>query len=479
MFYIYFYGDSSGEENAGVRAVPTSGWNQQLESAVSDIRNKDSGISESGSAFYFSEESSRTESPSVAAASSLEHTSTLVPESRASPSHIDMDPSALPTSNTGKRKGKKSGKKGVPYYPPDHISDSRLLSVTKVLNARLFKWIASLQSVIPEEMNRYAGYEKFLTSRQSPRDYITSEEKQEINSLSGSARKRKTDKVMKECVLRMKEAEQKKRKQLEQLYHSLVHYSPDEATCDGCEFRSLPSVSMEETVTPGTRYFVGNQEKPSLPKDVFISETTTTFEITAIFVTTIGRIDFLSQLLFRWRGFVHLQCITHRKIIVVAYISTTEHLAFRRFIATHFLPDRLTLIEKIFLPRKNPEFPVNSLRNLGISHCVTSHYIVLDMDVWLSESSYDLLKEIPRFVLMQPKTAIILPLFFFDRSQFLDHCSSVYSCLLLSFLVPSVIVRALDFFPKTKQDLTACIANSVCLSSKMGIRTHVLPSVLL
>ena len=47
-------------------------------------------------------------------------------------------------------------------------------------------------------------------------------------------------------------------------------------------------------------------------------------------------------------------------------------------------PSRVRIILYIVLPKEKyfNAFPVNRLRNIGIVNIVTSHYIVLDMDMW-------------------------------------------------------------------------------------------------
>lgn len=48
--------------------------------------------------------------------------------------------------------------------------------------------------------------------------------------------------------------------------------------------------------------------------------------------------------------------------------------------ATHHLPRRLTLL--LFLHTGRTDFPVNLLRNTAIRNVATTHFLVLDMDLW-------------------------------------------------------------------------------------------------
>ena len=56
-------------------------------------------------------------------------------------------------------------------------------------------------------------------------------------------------------------------------------------------------------------------------------------------------------------------------------------------------------------------YPINILRNVGIRHTRTSHFIVLDTDMWISEGSYDTLLQLPSH-LMTADVGIVIPAFF-------------------------------------------------------------------
>lgn len=79
------------------------------------------------------------------------------------------------------------------------------------------------------------------------------------------------------------------------------------------------------------------------------------------------------------------------------------------------------------------QFPINILRNIGIMHVRTSHFAVLDIDMWLSgrkwrcvivspsscemyclsvDQSYETVLKTPPEVTEDPKTVIIIPAFF-------------------------------------------------------------------
>ena len=63
-----------------------------------------------------------------------------------------------------------------------------------------------------------------------------------------------------------------------------------------------------------------------------------------------------------------------------------EENKYLNFIKSHPLPERFVLI--LYLVDKTSEqyyhYPMNYLRNLGISNVMTTHYIVMDMDLHIS-----------------------------------------------------------------------------------------------
>ena len=68
-----------------------------------------------------------------------------------------------------------------------------------------------------------------------------------------------------------------------------------------------------------------------------------------------------------------------------------EEKAIIDYLREHYIPKRLTLLIYLVSPR-NPQyktFPVNMLRNLAIRNVRTSHYMIMDMDMWPTRSDVD------------------------------------------------------------------------------------------
>lgn len=61
-----------------------------------------------------------------------------------------------------------------------------------------------------------------------------------------------------------------------------------------------------------------------------------------------------------------------------------------QYYRTHTYDDRLTTIMYLVDDESDEsiDFPINKLRNLGIRSTHTTHYLVLDMDVWPAGSYY-------------------------------------------------------------------------------------------
>ena len=101
-----------------------------------------------------------------------------------------------------------------------------------------------------------------------------------------------------------------------------------------------------------------------------------------------------------------------------------------QFINNHHLPQRLTTILRTFDMKEKRVFPVNMLRNLGIRNIETTHFQVLDMDLWPTTNSFHEMMKLPPS-LQKGKVAVIFPIFFFDRKAMLNRCSDLKSCSLL------------------------------------------------
>ena len=106
------------------------------------------------------------------------------------------------------------------------------------------------------------------------------------------------------------------------------------------------------------------------------------------------------------------------------HIKEEELSSFESFIAKESMlcENRITLLAYISAIDSfyNENYPINTLRNFGIHHTRSTHYVYLDIDMWPSRSpiisslpveySYEKLKELVD--VCDDTTAVIIPAFF-------------------------------------------------------------------
>lgn len=90
-------------------------------------------------------------------------------------------------------------------------------------------------------------------------------------------------------------------------------------------------------------------------------------------------------------------------------------------------------------------------------------------------NAYNEIISLPETVLSDTKSAVILPIFFYDKTRVLDHCYGLKACAMLYVLLTySLIYRGLNLMPRNKTELKACIYHRLCQARKPNIRTHVM-----
>ena len=95
------------------------------------------------------------------------------------------------------------------------------------------------------------------------------------------------------------------------------------------------------------------------------------------------------------------------------------------------LPERFTVIFYSYSPL-NPfakDFPMNLLRNIGIYAVRTSHFLLLDMDIWVNRDFAREIQRIPPSLLNDPSNLFILPIIFLNKKLVLPQCRSLASCV--------------------------------------------------
>ena len=81
-------------------------------------------------------------------------------------------------------------------------------------------------------------------------------------------------------------------------------------------------------------------------------------------------------------------------MIIVINGRTSDEATIADYIRNTFLPPRLTILLYLMGPQ-NPQranFPVNFLRNFAIRNVETSHFMIMDMDLWPTLNAYQELR---------------------------------------------------------------------------------------
>ena len=158
-------------------------------------------------------------------------------------------------------------------------------------------------------------------------------------------------------------------------------------------------------------------------------------------------------------------CLTHSPIVLVFYLKEEQVNAFDQYLEKaqgDVCSSRIRFVT--YVASKGSFFysnyPINILRNLGIAHVRTSHFICLDMDMWMS-CKKSLRLKLPSSITSSTRTAVVIPAFF--------HTGWKIANGTMEEQVASVRSR----IPFTMSELLSCIRSKQCASSKKGLFTHV------
>lgn len=124
----------------------------------------------------------------------------------------------------------------------------------------------------------------------------------------------------------------------------------------------------------------------------------------------------LPQILSRWSG----------PYVIVISVPKNKQQETVRMLGSIHLPERVTTLVYAL---SSSLFPINFLRNLGIRNIKTSHFMVLDMDLMLSRNMATELERLPDWLKASTNRAILIPLFFLNRTRILPYCEELEDCL--------------------------------------------------
>ncbi|KAL3921302.1 MAG: hypothetical protein SGPRY_004951 [Prymnesium sp.] len=106
----------------------------------------------------------------------------------------------------------------------------------------------------------------------------------------------------------------------------------------------------------------------------------------------------------------------------------------------------------------NASYPINKLRNVALRSVRTTHYVVLDVDLWPSAQLHHAVLAQPRKVLRRTHLALVLPAFQLD----------------IDTLVTTELGRESAQLPSTKRELRGCVESGRCSTfySRSSPSTH-------
>lgn len=74
-------------------------------------------------------------------------------------------------------------------------------------------------------------------------------------------------------------------------------------------------------------------------------------------------------------------------------------------------------------------FPMNYLRNIAIKRTTTTHYLVLDIDEFISSNLQTQIRNIPSEILMKDDVAIIIPIVMINPENIIPYCCKIKECI--------------------------------------------------
>ena len=167
------------------------------------------------------------------------------------------------------------------------------------------------------------------------------------------------------------------------------------------------------------------------------------------------------------------------------YATDTEESTVLNYLDQRTYEPRVSII--LYLVRNGTKeasvFPINKLRNIGIRATRTTHYAVVDFDIWPAgtsallsspvESLFDSMMALDPKILNNDNVAVIIPVFFFDLGSILPQCTSLSSCIHLYPSNGRFIHSGEQLFPKDRVHLLACLRSRMCAMDKVNVLTHV------
>ena len=134
------------------------------------------------------------------------------------------------------------------------------------------------------------------------------------------------------------------------------------------------------------------------------SGSTGAFNVTLVTQTDTSRLHYLSECAARWRGPI-------AAAVLLPPGDDLESALDGRSFEPHV---RLLPMASDHSSLENGTYPINTLRNLAIRSVTTTHFVVLDVDLWPSSSLHDSILSSPSSLLRSKYAALVIPAFQLD-----------------------------------------------------------------
>lgn len=147
-----------------------------------------------------------------------------------------------------------------------------------------------------------------------------------------------------------------------------------------------------------------------------------------------------------------------RPISIALYLPKDDWETYKDTTQKMGIDNRITI--SLHMQTQADLYPINLLRNIAIKNVQTTHFFMTDMDMWPSYNLYDVLRELPTYILEDDLFAGIIPAFEVTKPD----CNSIPDC----------VDKVLDLLPPDKPALIDCIKSQKCFLYREMRSTHVL-----
>ena len=144
----------------------------------------------------------------------------------------------------------------------------------------------------------------------------------------------------------------------------------------------------------------------------------------------LNRLPFVADLQKQWNGYRMGGSMRSRPMCITVWAHEEEVKDIEPF-ATSLTASGGTVMILYQVKPDHPnyyDFPVNLLRNICIRHITTSHFMVLDIDMWPTETMHKNLVSILPSVLADETHAIVVPPIFLSSRRMAMRCFKLAKC---------------------------------------------------